>query len=83
MSWRGLALGAIGLAVLDAVVSKANAAGNVGGWLEDAGNLVKKFLDPTVPFFTVTTSPGALNPLGVSPLSTTTPSSTSPSIVLA
>jgi hypothetical protein len=50
-SWGALIVGMVGLAVLDGVVSRQSAASNVGGWLEGAGSLVNKFLNPTVPLF--------------------------------
>lgn len=56
MSWRGLALGAVGLAVVDAVLTHAGAANRVGGWLLGASNLVAKIVDPTVPFFAASSS---------------------------
>jgi hypothetical protein len=55
-SWGGLLIGAIGLAVLDGVVSRQQAATNVGGWIASAGSLVNRFLDPTIPLFSTTTS---------------------------
>ncbi len=53
-SWSGLLVGVVGLAVLDGVVSSQQGSSNVGGALAGAGSLVRKFLDPTVPFFTTT-----------------------------
>jgi hypothetical protein len=54
-SWGGLAIGAVGLAVLDGVVSRQQAASNVGGWIAGAGSLVQRFLDPTVPLLAAPT----------------------------
>ena len=50
-SWAAVAAGAIGLAVLDGVVSRSAAANNVGGWLAGAGKAVEWFLSPAVPAF--------------------------------
>jgi hypothetical protein len=68
----GVVLGAISLAVLDGIVSRKQAASNVGGFIADAGNAVNWFLSPTVPAFktsTATTTPTSSAP-------TTTPGST-------
>lgn len=50
-SWAAIAAGAVGLAVLDGVVSRPGAADNVGGWLAGAGKAVNWFLSPAVPAF--------------------------------
>ncbi len=55
-SWGSLLVGAVGLAVLDAVVSRSTASSNVGSALSGAGGLVRRFLDPTVPLFSTTTT---------------------------
>jgi len=70
----------MGLAVLDAVLSKSSATKNVGGAISGAGSLVRRFLDPAVPALSAKpTNPpsspssggsGALGPTGVTPLST-------------
>ncbi len=62
MRWTSIALGAMALAVLDAVLSHAGAASNVGGWLSSAGNLVNRFLDPAVPFFSTTSTSSSVAP---------------------
>jgi hypothetical protein len=48
----GLVIGALGLAILDGIVSRPSAAANVGGVLASAGKAVKWFLSPQVPAFT-------------------------------
>jgi hypothetical protein len=53
-SWRGLVMGAMALALLDALVQRAGAAGRVSSWAGGAAKVVSKFLDPTVPTFTTT-----------------------------
>lgn len=58
-SWASIAAGAIGLAVLDAVVSRQKAAQNVGGLLEGAGRAVEWFLSPAVPAFRTSSSPSS------------------------
>lgn len=55
-SWGSLLVGAIGLAVLDGVVSRSGATGRVGSWLSGAGSIVRRFLDPTIPFFSTPAS---------------------------
>jgi hypothetical protein len=67
-SWAAIAAGAIGLAVLDGVVSRAGAADNLGGWIGGAGKAVQWFLSPAVPAFNVTSAPAATG-TGAAPLS--------------
>lgn len=55
-SWGSLLIGAIGLAVLDGIVSRPGATGRVGSWLSGAGSLVNRFLNPTIPFFSTPSS---------------------------
>lgn len=50
-SWAAIAAGAIGLAVLDGVVSRSGAVSNVGGWIAGTGKAVQWFLSPAVPAF--------------------------------
>jgi hypothetical protein len=50
-SWSAILTGAIGLAVLDAVVSRQQAASNVGGFLAGLGGFVHKVISPQVPAF--------------------------------
>ena len=77
-SYGGLLVGALGLAVLDAVVSRPQAASNVGGWLSGAGGLVKRFLDPTIPLF-ATTAASTTSTTG-STTATTIPAATAPRV---
>ncbi len=65
-SWAAIAAGAIGLAVLDGVVSRSSAVNNVGGWLAGAGKAVRWFLSPAVPAF-------ASAPAPATPTTTVTP----------
>jgi hypothetical protein len=51
MSWEGFALGALGLAALDLIVSHPAAYGRLGAVAAGAGSLVERFLSPTVPLF--------------------------------
>lgn len=76
-SWAMVAAGAIGLAVLDGVVSRGGAADNVGGWLEGAGKAVDWFLSPAVPAFATTTAPTSGTGTGAAPLNFT-PSTVTP-----
>jgi hypothetical protein len=55
-SWGGLMVGALGLAVLEGVISRKQASSNVAGVLSGAGSAVKRFLDPTVPLFSTSTT---------------------------
>ncbi len=55
-------MGALGLAVLDAVVSRPAAAGRVGGALSGVGTIVRKFISPAVPAFAPSTPPTAAPP---------------------
>jgi hypothetical protein len=50
-SWGSLVVGVVGLAVLEGVVSRTQAASNVSGVLAGAGSAIKRFIDPTVPLF--------------------------------
>lgn len=65
-SWAGVAAGAIGLAVLDGVLSRSQATSNIGGWIAGAGKAVEWFLSPAVPAFSTTSTPAS------SPTTTTT-----------
>jgi len=56
MRWGAIALGAAGLAVLEAVISSAKATSNVGGAVVGFSTLVEKFLSPKVPAFGSKTS---------------------------
>lgn len=73
-SWIGIALGFAGLALLEGIVSSKRASSNVGGLLAKAGDAVRWFTSPAVPFFaqssstqsattstTATASPAALS----------------------
>lgn len=51
----GILVGAVGLAVLDAVISRPKAVSNVGGVLANAGKAVNWFLSPAIPAFNATT----------------------------
>jgi hypothetical protein len=68
-SWGSLLIGAMGLAVLDAVVSHTQSAENVGGFLAGLGNAVNRFVSPAIPAFstavktTANTTPPALLPV--------------------
>jgi hypothetical protein len=55
-SWTDILIGAVGLAVLDAVLSSTSGASNVGGFLAGLGNAVNRFVSPAVPAFTVSSS---------------------------
>jgi hypothetical protein len=50
MRWGNLILGALGLAILQGLVS-GQGASNVGGFIAKAGTAVAWFVDPTVPAF--------------------------------
>ncbi len=50
-SWTDILIGAIGLALLDAVVSSTSASSNVGGFLGGLGNAVQWFISPAIPAF--------------------------------
>jgi hypothetical protein len=65
------------LALLDALVQRAGAAGRVSSWAGGAAKVVSKFLDPTVPTFTTTgtTAPSAQTQALTTP---STPTSTAP-----
>lgn len=56
MRWGNIILGALGLALLQGVVSGAGAK-NLGGFLAGAGKAVEWFVDPTVPAFSNTSTP--------------------------
>jgi hypothetical protein len=55
-SWTGLLVGAIALALLDALLTNRAAAGNVGGAETGLAGLVAKFIDPAVPAFGASSS---------------------------
>jgi hypothetical protein len=57
MRWGNIILGALGLALLQGVVSTGGAASNVGGFIASAGKAVAWFVDPTVPAFANTSTP--------------------------
>ena len=61
MRWGSILLGAIGLAVLDAVLSRRGATSNVGGALKGAGGLVERFLSPAVPALSSSASSSSSN----------------------
>lgn len=48
-TWAGIAMGAAGLAVGEAVLSRAGAASAVGGSFAGAAKIVQDFLSATVP----------------------------------
>jgi hypothetical protein len=77
-SWGGLLVGAIGLAVLDGVVSSQQASANVGGWVEGAGSLVNRFLNPTVPLFSTPAATTTAAPATTAAATTTTTTTTAP-----
>lgn len=58
-SWAAIAAGAVGLAVLDGMVSRSSATSNVGGWIAGAGKAVDWFLSPAVPAFSTSSSTAA------------------------
>ena len=58
--WGSIVLGAMGLAVLEAIVSSKQATSNVGGFIGGLGALVQRFIDPTVPFFSTQASTTAI-----------------------
>jgi len=81
-SWAAIAAGAIGLAVLDGVLSRAGGTSNLGGWVAGAGKAVNWFLSPAVPAFKVTaTSSTPSAPLAYTPAAggTVTPPASSAS----
>lgn len=53
-SWGGILLGALGLALLDGVVSRSTAVNNVGGAVAKIGTALDWFLSPEVPAFKTT-----------------------------
>lgn len=75
-------VGAMGLAVLDAVVSRQAAAENVGGWLETLANVVRDFLSPAVPAFNTSSASSSTTAAvafqGASSSSSSTPPALSP-----
>jgi hypothetical protein len=97
-SWRGIVMGAMALALLDALVQRQGAAGRVSSWAQGAGKVVAKFLDPTVPTFATTpgspapsaqtqalTTPSAAPPAAATltaPPSTVPPTTANPSITV-
>jgi hypothetical protein len=46
---RGAAVGALGLTAMHAIVATPQGPGRVGGLLENAGGLVRRFISPAVP----------------------------------
>jgi hypothetical protein len=66
-SWGTILAGAIGLAVLDAVVSTTGGAQRVGGFLAGAGGFVQKIISAQVPAFATT---GATTAASVTPATT-------------
>jgi len=68
MRWGNILLGALGLALLQGLVSGPG-ANNVGGFIASAGKAVAWFVDPTVPAFKNTAQP---NTTPSHPLATTT-----------
>lgn len=60
--WAAIAAGAVGLAVLDGIVSRPTSAGNVGGVLSGAGRAVRWFLSPAVPAFSTSTPAASASP---------------------
>ncbi len=56
MRWGAIIAGALGLAVLEAVVSRTSAASNVGGLLGGVGTIVRGFISPQVPAFNTSSS---------------------------
>ncbi len=71
-------MGAVGLAVLDAVLSRPGAASNVGGWELSASKLVAAFISPTVPAFAT----GSVAPTGTADAApaTTSSATTTPAV---
>lgn len=55
-SWGNILLGALGLAVLDGVLSSEQATSNVGGFVADAGKAVDWVVSPSVPAFGAATT---------------------------
>jgi hypothetical protein len=71
MRWGNLILGALGLALLQGIVSSGGAASNVGGFVAGAGKAVAWFVDPTVPAFSTTSTPSTSSaPVAVASTST-------------
>lgn len=78
MRWGNLILGALGLALLQGVVSNRGAASNVGGFIAGAGKAVAWFVDPTVPAFSSTGTPSTSSaPVAVA---STPPTAISPTL---
>lgn len=72
MRWGNIIIGALGLAVLQGIVS-GKGAGNLGGFVAKAGTAVRWFVDPTVPAFKSTSTPStssAANSLASQPVAT-------------
>lgn len=77
MRWGNILLGALGLALLQGLVSGPG-ANNVGGFIAGAGKAVAWFVDPTVPAFksspsfsTGSSTPQPKNSLAANPVSPT------------
>ena len=70
-SWGGLLIGILGLAVLDGVVSRQQASSNVAGVLQGAGSVVQRFLDPTIPLFSTSTTQTATTTAATTSATTT------------
>jgi len=51
MRWSAILAGALGLAVLDAVVSSQQSAARVGGLLTSFGGALDRFISPAKPAF--------------------------------
>lgn len=54
--WIGIVLGFAGLALVEGIVSSKRASSNVGGFLSKAGDAVRWFTSPAVPFFSTGSS---------------------------
>jgi hypothetical protein len=70
-SWGTIIAGAIGLAVLDAIVSTSSGASNVGGFLAGLGSAVQKIISPQVPAFHTTSGTSANSTPAGAPQATT------------
>lgn len=75
-------MGALGLAVLDGIVSRQAAANNVGGLIAGAGKAVDWFLSPAIPAFKTTTTSSTTSSTAAPATATlevaTTPASSTP-----
>lgn len=74
MRWGSIVLGAAGLAVFEAVVSRRVASQNVGGFMAGAGRFVARFLSPAVPAFTTSPTTKASSANTASPSTSSTAS---------